>query len=775
VQVLNAANAASKEFGISQKDALSGIQRLFAQGGNINGDALDTVREYSTQVASLGLSFNSFIDLQAKAAKAGIFDDKLIDTLKEGALRLGDLTKSQKDVLKTLGKSGEEVTKLFSEGKRFEAIQKLSKEIVKLQDAGKNATPIIANLFGGPGEDVGKQGFKIIATLDGVTMSLTKAEQATLDLLKAQTESGTAFNEFAARFSGISGDFTIALEKAKTAILEYVNELFDSFTEIGLSIEKFFSLFGDGASGEVLNFFKELISLPFNTYAGYVELVAGAFKRLVATVFGVSNAFKIFKIEFADNFQAIKDFANGDISFDTLKKNIKSEGESVANAFNYAYEKTIKELTVTKPIVTTDDKAAKAAADKLKADKLLADKILADKLKAAKDKFKTNADYEKELAKLQIDLSKEIAKETEKQRPEFLTKTRAEIEKIKKLLANPFDVAVTFNGQAPDIAVNELENFAIQAEQLQQKKNLGIITESQLQYDLLEIEKQKLQYQILQLENTNGSILEIEKLKTQLTKLNATYYEPFSKLESLRSQRLQGIITEKQYEDALLQDKIDNINKELAEKEKLKDFDNEYFKLKNDLLQIDVDKQRKAFTTVYDNYTNFVNKFVKDNDTKVLLNLLGSVVKGAFEVKKGNKSVKDSALDVLSSFGGFADGGYTGSGAKYDPAGIVHKGEVVFSQENIKRLGGVSNVENIRNLNFDSVNLGKFYEPLRNIESKPLQVIQAPQIDIDSLAVAIGRNITNFDVKETTKHLIISQQNANLVNRIIVKKQNKAT
>ncbi|WP_017725142.1 tape measure protein [Acinetobacter baumannii] len=45
---------------------------------------------------------------------------------------------------------------------------------------------------------------------------------------------------------------------------------------------------------------------------------------------------------------------------------------------------------------------------------------------------------------------------------------------------------------------------------------------------------------------------------------------------------------------------------------------------------------------------------------------------------------------------GFADGGYTGSGGKYEPAGIVHKGEVVWSQEDIKRWGGVGLVENMR-------------------------------------------------------------------------------
>ncbi|WCF71784.1 tail length tape-measure protein 1 [Acinetobacter phage Acba_13] len=48
---------------------------------------------------------------------------------------------------------------------------------------------------------------------------------------------------------------------------------------------------------------------------------------------------------------------------------------------------------------------------------------------------------------------------------------------------------------------------------------------------------------------------------------------------------------------------------------------------------------------------------------------------------------------------GFADGGYTGNGLKHTPAGIVHKGEVVWSQEDIKRWGGVSVVESMRQSN----------------------------------------------------------------------------
>ncbi|EIW0092263.1 phage tail length tape measure family protein [Klebsiella pneumoniae] len=45
---------------------------------------------------------------------------------------------------------------------------------------------------------------------------------------------------------------------------------------------------------------------------------------------------------------------------------------------------------------------------------------------------------------------------------------------------------------------------------------------------------------------------------------------------------------------------------------------------------------------------------------------------------------------------GFASGGYTGPGGKYQPAGIVHKGEYVFDQASTNRIG-VSQLETLRN------------------------------------------------------------------------------
>jgi murein DD-endopeptidase MepM/ murein hydrolase activator NlpD len=60
---------------------------------------------------------------------------------------------------------------------------------------------------------------------------------------------------------------------------------------------------------------------------------------------------------------------------------------------------------------------------------------------------------------------------------------------------------------------------------------------------------------------------------------------------------------------------------------------------------------------------------------------------------------------------GFADGGYTGPGGKYQPAGIVHAGEIVWSQDDISRWGGVGIVESLRKA--AGFALGGLVHPLR--------------------------------------------------------------
>lgn len=53
----------------------------------------------------------------------------------------------------------------------------------------------------------------------------------------------------------------------------------------------------------------------------------------------------------------------------------------------------------------------------------------------------------------------------------------------------------------------------------------------------------------------------------------------------------------------------------------------------------------------------------------------------------GVAAVLASGLGAVSKMRGFADGGYTGRGGKYEPAGIVHRGEYVLPQEVVRALG----------------------------------------------------------------------------------------
>ncbi|HDZ0822325.1 TPA: phage tail length tape measure family protein, partial [Klebsiella pneumoniae] len=67
---------------------------------------------------------------------------------------------------------------------------------------------------------------------------------------------------------------------------------------------------------------------------------------------------------------------------------------------------------------------------------------------------------------------------------------------------------------------------------------------------------------------------------------------------------------------------------------------------------------------------------------------------------------------------GFASGGYTGPGGKYQPAGIVHKGEYVFDQASTNRIG-VSQLEALRNGQPLDATLGRtgFGTGVRNVNS----------------------------------------------------------
>jgi len=60
---------------------------------------------------------------------------------------------------------------------------------------------------------------------------------------------------------------------------------------------------------------------------------------------------------------------------------------------------------------------------------------------------------------------------------------------------------------------------------------------------------------------------------------------------------------------------------------------------------------------------------------------------GATAATTSSAASSTGALGLSTSFNSYDSGGFTGVGGKYDPAGIVHKGEFVFTQEATNRIG----------------------------------------------------------------------------------------
>lgn len=80
---------------------------------------------------------------------------------------------------------------------------------------------------------------------------------------------------------------------------------------------------------------------------------------------------------------------------------------------------------------------------------------------------------------------------------------------------------------------------------------------------------------------------------------------------------------------------------------------------------------------------------IQQSVTGPLAGMLGSVISGA----AGGFGAPNTAYAPAH---GFSSGGYTGDGGKYEPAGIVHKGEGVLSAAEIKAIGGEAGFNALR-------------------------------------------------------------------------------
>ena len=220
-EVLIAANAVSKQFGIDASESIKLIQDGFIAGADANGEYLDTLREYPAYFKEAGISAEAFIAITAQAAKSGIYSDKGVDVIKEGNIRIREMTTATAAALEGIGISADEVQKQLETGQKttFDIMQMVSERLTELPDSAAVVGTAIADIFGDPGEDAGLQ---YIRTLKDIKTNLNDVKSTAGEVGKAQEEYLEAqkelANEVALLFDATGGAYETMAARVKSSI-----------------------------------------------------------------------------------------------------------------------------------------------------------------------------------------------------------------------------------------------------------------------------------------------------------------------------------------------------------------------------------------------------------------------------------------------------------------------------------------------------------------------------------------------------------------------------
>jgi hypothetical protein len=255
-EITVAANSASKALGISFSEALDAVEIGFRKGADSNGEFLDNLREYPTQFAAAGLSIKDYLAIAISAANQGIYSDKGLDVVKEFGLRIREQTKTSKDAL--VGAFGEEFTgELFENLNNgsittAEALARVSGKMGDTSVAGNKLQTVIADVFGGAGEDAGLAYIlsleKILKNTDEVTKSTNKYQtqqeilfQTNLELEQSQSELNESFTKFGGEFTIISSKAKIFFNNLLGGLIDLANEFPATLKAMGAGLTTFFT------------------------------------------------------------------------------------------------------------------------------------------------------------------------------------------------------------------------------------------------------------------------------------------------------------------------------------------------------------------------------------------------------------------------------------------------------------------------------------------------------------------------------------------------------
>lgn len=342
-ETMQSANTMSKAFGISVSESLKIMQDGLVSGANANGEFLDTIKEYPRYFKEAGLSAEEMVAISTQSTKEGIFSDKGLDTIKEGNIRLREMTTATAAALDGIGISSKQVQKDLQDGSKttFQVMQEVANKLKELPQSSAAVGSAIANIFGGPGEDAG---LAYIEMLGNIELDMDKVKAKSGDLAKAQEDELNATKELqdamASLFDYTGGGFetmkaqlsTIA-KKSLTAVIkgvvQAINYFIDWYNE-SLLLRGVIQTFGSAFRG-VWSVFRGVANLIIDAMKQVGRSLKGALDILEGIVtFDLSKAQQGFK-EIFDLSKFIKEGW----------KDIKQTGADFGNAFVDGYENAV--------------------------------------------------------------------------------------------------------------------------------------------------------------------------------------------------------------------------------------------------------------------------------------------------------------------------------------------------------------------------------------------------------------------------------------------------
>lgn len=342
-ETMQSANSMSKAFGISVSESLKIMQDGLVSGANANGEFLDTIKEYPRYFKEAGLSAEEMVAISTQATKEGIFSDKGVDTIKEGNLRLREMTTATAAALDGIGISSKQVQKDLQDGSKttFQVMQEVANKLKELPQSSAAVGSAIANIFGGPGEDAG---LAYIEMLGNIELDMDKVKAKSGDIAKAQEDELNATKELqdamASLFDYTGGGF----EKMKAQLSTIAKK---SLTAVIKGVVKAINYFIDWYNESLLlrgiiNAIGTSYRLMWNAIKLVCNLGIDAFKRMGFQAKGMLDILE--GIVTFDLSKAQKGFKEMfDIS-GTIKEawhDIKNAGIEIGNSFADGFENTV--------------------------------------------------------------------------------------------------------------------------------------------------------------------------------------------------------------------------------------------------------------------------------------------------------------------------------------------------------------------------------------------------------------------------------------------------